>query len=164
MFVVIRRPKMRRLTARRAYVRIDDARFIEFVDAFLMHQRDAERIYPGTYYQLRAVFGVVCEHLGLPLAGANALSLGSFRPGGATWLYRSTDSPEIVRFRGRWASARMLEVYIQEVGAASLLPSLAAPARERVQQLASAASEALAAAAALLRTASLPTSGLGLGG
>ncbi|CAK0890055.1 unnamed protein product [Prorocentrum cordatum] len=34
---------------------------------------------------------------------------------GATFWYRLTDSPDWVRYRGRWLSSRMLEIYIQEV-------------------------------------------------
>ena len=75
------------------------------------------------YYHLREICNELCGNLGLLVSGDTALSLGSFRPGGATWLYRATDSSEVVRVRGRWASARMLEVYIQEVrGISSSLP------------------------------------------
>ena len=98
MLVIIQKPKMRRLTARRAYVRIDIPLFIEFVDAFLLLFPAGSRIFSGSYYHLREIFGAVCSNLGLPTSGDTPLSLGSFRPGGATWLYRAMDSPESVRF------------------------------------------------------------------
>ena len=105
-----------------------------------------------SHYDLRRVFGALCANFGLPVAGLSCLTFGSFRPGGATWPYRQTDSPETVRFDGRWASAQMLEIYIQEVGAASLVPSLDHHVRERLFSLAAAAPAALAAATALLRS------------
>ena len=71
-------------------------------------------------------------------------------------LLRSTDNPELVRFRGRWASSRMLEIYVQEVGATSLLPLLERGVRERVAALAAAAPWLLADAALRLRSAVRP--------
>ena len=88
--------------------------------------------------------------------GPLALSWGSCRPGGATGLLRATDNPESVRFRGRWASSRMLEVYVQEVGAVSLLPALSVEERERVRVLAAAAPALLARARLRLRNGEAP--------
>ena len=62
-------------------------------------------------------------------------------------MLRVTDSPELVRFRGRWASQRMLEVYVQELGAVALLPRLAPALRQRIQALAELAPGLLARAA-----------------
>jgi len=148
MFVTIRLPKMRRLTARRSYTRIDHAGFIQYVDACTRGLSPATPIFPGSYAQLRAHFNRICAHLSVPTGAPHGLSLGSLRPGGATALYRRTDNSELVRFRGRWANARMLETYIQEVGAVSLLPALSASTRERIAQLAAAAPAIMAAAAA----------------
>ena len=43
------------------------------------------------------------------------------------------DSADWVRFRGRWANQRMLEVYIQEVAADDFLTILNSEAFDRVQ-------------------------------
>lgn len=43
--------------------------------------------------------------------------LASLRGGGATWLLHQTESPDYVRRRGRWLSARVMEVYLQETWA-----------------------------------------------
>lgn len=158
MFVVIQKPKMRRLGPRRSYVRIDEPGFIEFVDALLPWLPESGPIYHGTYDHLRLLFRALCDELSLPTSGESPLTLGSLRPGGATWLYRRADSPDLVRFRGRWASPRMLEIYIQEVGAASMAPALPQHVWARLQRLAAVAPAALAQAAADLRCPPPPRS------
>ena len=122
LFVIIDKPKMRRLGARRAYTRIDDPAVVEFAEHYATQFPPHQFVFNGTYYELRAMFNAICAEIGLPHGGPVGLTLGSLRPGGATWLYRATDNSELVRFRGRWTSLRMLEIYIQEVGAASILP------------------------------------------
>ena len=139
MFVIIERPKMRRLAARRAYARIDDPMIIAFADAYAARGPPDAFVFDGTYHELRAIFMAICREVGLPVGGADGLSLGSLRPGGATWLYKVTDDSELVRFRGRWSSLRMLEIYIQEVGAASLLPRFAPFVQQRIASFAAAA-------------------------
>ena len=136
MFIIIEKPKMRRMTARRSYVRIDDPAIIALADAVVEDRPDDSFLFNGSYQQLRAVFNAICAELRLPHGAPQGLTLGSLRPGGATWLYRGTDNTELVRFRGRWASNRMLEIYIQEVGAASMLPLLSVTTRARITALA----------------------------
>ena len=138
---------MRRITARRAYTRVDEPGFVNFADAFIPEKVDGRFMFDGSYAAFRNVFNAIAREVGLPAAGTLALSWGSLRPGGATWLLRATDNPELVRFRGRWASSRMLEVYVQEVGAVCYLPALPASARQRVQQLAALAPGLLSQAA-----------------
>ena len=157
MFVTIERPKMRRLGARRSYVRVDDPGIISFAEGLADVAPSSAFLYDGSYAQLRAVFMALCAELGVPGGAPHGLTLGSLRPGGATWLYRATDSTETVRFRGRWASTRMLEVYIQEVGAASVLPRVSAAARQRIGALADAAPLAMANALAALRCSRPPS-------
>ena len=160
MYVVIAAPKMRRLTARRAYTRIDEHGFVAYVDALLLRLPEDGFVFPGTYAQLRHMFNLLCSGLGLPTGSPDRLTLGSLRPGGATWLFRVSDDSEKVRFRGRWTSNRMLEICIQEIGAASLVPSLSASTRATVSALAKAAPGLLASAAAgFAPTAAHPSSG-----
>lgn len=144
MFVVIEKPKMRRLGARRSYVRVDDPGLVAFAERFAAVFPPNAFVFEGTYVQLRDVFAALCREVGVPAGAPGGLKLGSLRPGGATWLYRATDCTETVRFRGRWASHLMLEIYIQEVGAASVLPRLSSAARGRIGSLAAAAPQVLA--------------------
>ena len=85
-----------------------------------------------------------------PVKDGVGLTLASLRPGGATFWYARTDATERVRFRGRWASGRMLGTYIHEVNARSVMPALHPEARQKLQRFASAAPALLAAATQLL--------------
>ena len=60
------------------------------------------------------------------------LDLGSFRPGGATFLLSLLEDSELVRRRGRWASHRVMETYLQEVSAIVFFPKLPLDVREKV--------------------------------
>lgn len=136
MFAIIEKPKM--------CVRIDDPGLVALAERFATAFPPTALVFDGSYVQLRNVFAALCHEVGVPAGAPGGLTLGSLRPGGATWLYRATDCTETVRFRGRWASGRMLEIYIQEVGAASVLPRLRPAVRDRIAALAAAAPQALA--------------------
>ena len=136
--------ELRRLGARRAYTRIDDPAIIALAEALVPHFAPEALLFDGSYTALRNVFDAICRELDLPCGGGDGFTLGSLRPGGATWLYRMTDNSELVRFRGRWASLRMLEVYIQEVGATSVLPNLPDKVRARLKLLAEYAPQEIA--------------------
>ena len=71
-----------------------------------------------------------------PTSSAAGLTPGSLRPGGAIWLYQETDNTELVRFRGRWLSSRMLEIYIQEIAGTALWSRLTPAAQFRITHLA----------------------------
>ncbi len=156
LFITVRAPKMRRITAKRAYTRVDEPGFVDFADAFIGERPREGFIFGGSYAHFRLVLRALLIELHLPVDGPLALTWGSCRPGGATWLLRASDDPDLVRFRGRWASSRMLEIYVQEVGASALLPVLGAEVRERVAALAAAAPHLLADAALRLRARSTP--------
>ena len=144
MFVVIEKPKMWRIAARRAYTRIGDPAVVALAEALVGRFRADDLVFSGSYAELHDVFAAILAELGLPAGGPTGLGLSSLRPGGATWLYRQTDNSELVRFRGRWASLRMLEIYIQEVGALSVIPRLPPPTRQRLVDLAAYAPTAIA--------------------
>ena len=127
---------------------MDEPGFVEFAAGIVEQYAPDDLVFPGTYAQLRTMFIAVCRELGVPSGCADGLSLGSLRPGGATWMYRVSNNSEMVRFRGRWASTRMLEIYIQEVGATSVLTALPPSVRSRIALLAAAAPPQLARAAA----------------
>ncbi len=64
------------------------------------------------------------------------IKLSSFRPGGASFLFHEWDEDvRRLQWRGRWASTRMLEHYIQELQSYQLLTQLSADARCLVDQL-----------------------------
>ncbi|CAE7862896.1 unnamed protein product [Symbiodinium necroappetens] len=79
-------------------------------------------------------------------------------PGGATHLLSLTENSELVRRRGRWASHRVMEIYIQEVTACTFFPSLPLATRQRVLLLAQAFTATLGQAAQWKRQQVPPTS------
>ena len=64
--------------------------------------------------------------------GERAIDLGSFRPGGATHLLQLSEDSELVRRRGRWASHRVMEIYLQEIQAIVSLPNQPEHVRRRI--------------------------------
>ena len=78
----------------------------------------ADKLWPYSASTLRKRFSQLLGALNLPdrrAADHRPFDLGSLRPGGATWLLHQTEQPELVRRRGRWLSARTMEIYLQEV-------------------------------------------------
>ena len=138
-FVRITLPKMRRLAARREHVRIDDADLIRGVLKFTEGLKPQELLFLGSQLDFTAAFRKLVVKLGVPYGQGTGLTPASLRAGGATFWYHRTDSTEFVRFRGRWSNMRMLEIYIQEVAASSLLTGLDSDTQSRVASFALAA-------------------------
>ena len=104
---------------------LKSAGFVEFADALMGEAPIDAFIFRGAYAMFRDTFREMARELGLPMDGPPALTWGSRRRGGAAWLLRVTNNPELVRFQARWASSRMLETCVQEVGASPVTPFLA---------------------------------------
>ncbi|CAE7467038.1 unnamed protein product [Symbiodinium microadriaticum] len=97
-------------------------------------------LWPMSQQSLRKRFTTVLACLGIDRAFGRekALDLGSFRPGGATFLLQCTEDSELVRRRGRWVSHKVMEIYLQEVSASTYVADLPPEARLRVQGAAAA--------------------------
>lgn len=67
-----------------------------------------------------------------------SLDPGSLRAGGATWALTMTEDSELVRRRGRWLTAKTMEIYIQEVSATLYMSQLPHDIRDRILILAEA--------------------------
>ena len=63
------------------------------------------------------------------------------------WMMQVTESPDLVRRRGRWVSNRVMEIYVQEVGALLYLPRLPTNIKEYIFPWANGLNGFLAAAA-----------------
>ncbi len=70
---------------------------------------------------------------GFPPFGGIGIIPASHRGGGATWFFQAIGNVELTPWRGRWRQNRALEVYVQEVATASLLPELWPDALRSVQ-------------------------------
>ena len=114
---------------------------------------------------LRRRFADLLAALGLPTTkvdGKRPFDLASRRPGGATLLLLESESPENVRRRVRWASPKVMDIYIQEVMYTTLTEHLPQDAKLRIQQLASVFPQVLDQALLFLNAAIPPTTWLRL--
>ena len=97
-------------------------------------------IWPYSPQTFRNRFKAVLTSIGLPTSptpSLKALDPGSLRAGGASWLMQITDSGDVVRRRGRWQNARIMEVYVQEVSSLIYLQFLDSKVKSMAFDLAS---------------------------
>ena len=156
----IEEPKTRRKAARHQSAKVDLPDLLEVIRIAFAGLEPSQRLWPFYGQTLRARFQKICDILGLPdgkQAGKKGLELGSFRPGGATWLLQNTENPELVRRRGRWLSPRIMDIYLQEVEAATFLADQPLSVRTKVMEIAS-TFPAVLANATLWSNAKIPSS------
>ncbi|CAE7819443.1 unnamed protein product [Symbiodinium sp. CCMP2592] len=134
----IEEPKTRMRMARHQSAKLEQSDLVALAHLAFADLQPSCRLWPQSAQTLRRRFDLVLERIGLPTARGTRrpLDLGSFRPGGATFLMRQTEDSELVRRRGRWASQRVMEIYIQEVQAAVYFPALPFELREKILCLA----------------------------
>ena len=138
-FVLLRiqEPKTRLRMARHQAARVEPQDLVELIDLVFQGLRSDERLWPRSQQTLRKRLDAVLARLGItPHEGEKALDLGSFRPGGATYLLQQTEDSELTRRRGRWASHKVMEIYLQEVASITFYPRLPLPVREQVLRFA----------------------------
>ena len=134
--LVIRNPKTRGRAARHQSARIDPCDIVQLLDLAFGNAAPTTMLWPLSGATLRRRFEQLQARLGLKEHGRFTFDLSSFRPGGATWMLGLTENSELVRRRGRWLSLRVMDIYLQEVVAITLLPSLPADIRSLIEALA----------------------------
>ena len=142
-FVRIGQPKNRRISARREHVRLEDPMLIYLLELWLPRLSPTTRLFRMTYDNMRKYHNALVSFFGISTSDGVGLTPASHRGGGATWMFEQTGDLDLTRWRGRWAgpTSRTLEVYIQEVAAASVLPGLDVAHRQRVLSFAQAAND-----------------------
>lgn len=118
----IQQPKTRRTGAKHQAAKLDVPDLLAVVDFCFGNLRASAPLWPWSGQTFRSRFREVIAALRLPtqkLGDMKALDPGSLRSGGATWHLQMTEDGEYTRRKGRWISAKIMEIYIQE--AASLL-------------------------------------------
>lgn len=136
ILLIIRQPKTRGRAARHQAARIDQSDVISFLTALYGCSKPSSRLWPFSDATLRKRFGLLLGALNLPnkkLPGTVPYDLGSLRPGEATWLLHSLENPDILRRRGRWASWRTMDIYVQEVQVATYAEKLEPKTRDFIQ-------------------------------
>ena len=133
--LAIAEPKTRFTVARHQSAKVDAPDLLRVVDLAFRKLQPHEKLWPFSPQTLRNRFKTLLAGLSLDgpaVAHHRALDLGSLRPGGATWLLQCTEQAELVRRRGRWISAKVMEVYLQEVGTAQFMNALSREQRSKV--------------------------------
>ena len=128
-------PKTRFSAARHQAARLDLPDLLEVVELAFAELGPFQRLWPFSGQTLRARFRNILLALNLPVVktdGIKPLDLGSLRAGGATWLLQTTESGELCRRRGRWASQKVMDLYIQEVSSLQYLSRIPVDAKSRV--------------------------------
>ena len=128
-------PKTRFRAARHQAGKLEHVDLLYVVQIGFGKLKPWERLWPLSSSTLRSRLSKLLTKLGLPSKPQDSpkpMTLASFRPGGATHLMNLTESAELVRRRGRWASFRIMEIYLQEVSASTYLNLVAPQAKQNV--------------------------------
>ena len=134
----IKEPKTRGRHARHQAARIDQSDVVALLSAVYGPMAPSEALWPYSAATLRKRFSALLGALSLPTEKKGEIqpfTLGSLRPGGATFLLHASESSELVRRRGRWLSSRVMEIYLQEVLACTYVKKLDPKVRERIDSL-----------------------------
>ena len=118
ILVRIRMPKARGRAARHQAARIDPPDVVTLLTATFKSLPEDAKLWKLSAATLRRRFESLLKGVGLPthsIDGKRPFSLGSLRPGGATFLLLHTEDAELVRRRGRWVTSKVCEIYLQEV-------------------------------------------------
>ena len=118
-------------------MRIDDFMVVDLLEAWLPRLSASQQLFGFSASQMRAYHDHLVAFFNVPVTDGVGLTPAFHRGGGATLCFERTGNLEQTRWRGRWAStSRTLEIYVQEVSAASVLPALDARHRELVRRFA----------------------------
>ena len=132
-------PKTRGRTARHQSARVDQSDVVEFLTIVFGRLQPDQPLWPMSSSTLRKRLNMLQAALGLPTVKSHEscpYDLGSFRPGGATFMLQQFEDSELVRRRGRWVSNKVLEIYLQEVSTATFHTKLSLNTRSKVERLA----------------------------
>ncbi|OLP96619.1 hypothetical protein AK812_SmicGene21120 [Symbiodinium microadriaticum] len=114
IYVRMGQPKTRHRAAASQHVRVDHPGVASWVADVLPSTPAWRKIWNGSW----AAFKLRFDALQTEVLESTPCLPSSLRPGAATFLFRSWDEnlPRL-QWRGRWKSFRMLETYVQELGA-----------------------------------------------
>lgn len=139
--LAIRDPKTRYSHARHQSAKIDMADMLALVEMSFSSLEGHQKLWPMSGSTLRSRLKAILQALGLPTTqgdGLRPLELASVRAGAATWIMQTTESPDLLQRRGRWANRKMMDIYVQEISAILYLQRVPPTTKEKVLQVASA--------------------------
>lgn len=129
----IAEPKSRHTTARHQSAKLDIPDLLTLVDVAFRDYKPNQKLWPHAASTMRSRFNRLLRALKLPCThqpNLRCLDLGSVRSGGATWLMLMTENSDLCRRRGRWASHRMMEIYVQETMALQYIKVISPDSRK----------------------------------
>ena len=113
-------------------MRVDEPVLAHFADAVLAGKHPDRLIFVGSASRFSVVLAALAAFFGIGSADGYGLTWASVRGGGATDLYLHGVEIERIRWRGRWATRKTLDIYIQETAAISLSRELAKESSLRI--------------------------------
>ena len=134
----LKEPKTRGRGARHQAAKIEAKDLVVLISAVFQRFSADQPLWNLSSATLRRRFSQLLSAIGIASGsshGARGYDLASLRPGGATHLLNITENSELVRRRGRWASTKVMDIYLQEIAVATGLMKLSMSARERVDRL-----------------------------
>ena len=137
VYVHVGSPKTKGAGARQQHGRSEDPATCCLARRVLSRVSDDGGVWGGSSTLFRARWNAVCRALDIPFHEVSGVTPASMRGGGATTLFEATNNIEEVRYRGRWSSANMCEIYVQEVGGHKFLAGLPPATRARILHWAS---------------------------
>eukprot|EP00438_Fugacium_kawagutii_P032989 Skav223990 [mRNA] locus=scaffold6785:46494:53610:+ [translate_table: standard] len=158
--LAIRDPKTRTSQARHQTAKLDMADMLQVIEISLSQLQAHQKLWPFSGSTLRQRFKTILKALDLPTqhdGSVRALELASVRAGSATWIMQTTESPDLLQRRGRWANRKMMDIYVQEISAVIYLQQIAPATKDKVLGIASAFPAVLLRAQQYV-DASIPTS------
>ena len=114
----IKEPKTRGRHARHQAARVDPTDIIELLDIAFAKFDPGSKLWSLSASTLRKRFNDLLRAVRIPLdrnGKSRTFDLSSLRPGGASHLLTCCEDSEVVRRRGRWATVKTMEIYLQEV-------------------------------------------------
>ena len=136
-YAEIREPKSRYTFARHQSAKVDSSDFAQVLELAFSGLKDGVKLWPFSAQTLRARFRSVLAALRLPTVHTFCLDLGSLRSGGAAFIIQATEDSELCRRRGRWASMKMMDVYVQETMAIQCMKLIPPSSKQMVLQFVS---------------------------
>lgn len=136
LFVRVQKPKMRRLNARREFVKITDPYVCECIRRYKVGRDPKSRLWKSSYASFSQAHAALVSFFGLSIKEGEGITPASHRTGAATYYFACGESLSWIRWHGRWATERSLEVYIQESAASLFWSQLGQGTKELICQFA----------------------------
>ena len=111
VILAIRDPKTRTWMGRAQFSTIRDAPTARWLQWLVQGRSPSEKLWPASPGLLRRFLTAILGRGGL---GDLKFTLGSCRPGGATFYFLQNTPVEQLQFMGRWRAVTSLKAYIQE--------------------------------------------------